>query len=149
LSTRPRVAGRGMHVEAPYLIDELVNSRRNSDRSRDFYEHVGVKIVAILENCIRSFVIELVDGDGVYMERADKIVGGMKVNFSAARAFSGKEVSAGDFVFHFFSAVSLTAIISVLSVLVDGFDRRLASVHPLLVKDHDTWPQDPVIKNYK
>jgi hypothetical protein len=81
-----------MHVEAPYLIDELGNSWRNSDRSRDFSEHVVVKIVAILENCIRSFVIELVDGDGVYVERADKIVGGMKVNFSVARAFSGKEV---------------------------------------------------------
>ena len=108
-------------------------------------QFVPIRLVTILEVFLREVIAELVDGDEVIFERAEKLVRGTKIDLAFAAYVDGHELTIGDFVAHAVSLNGTAGIMSVMDTLIEGFARRLRVVHSRWSEDAERYPLPPIV----
>ena len=111
-------------------------------------QFVPIRLVTILEVFLREVIAELVDGDLVIFERADKLVKGAKIDLAFAAHVDRRDLSIGDFVAHTVSLNGVDGIMNVMDTLICGFANKLQTAHPLWKEEEQEWPLPPIITDY-
>lgn len=111
-------------------------------------QFVPIRLVTILEVFVREVIAELVDGDEVIFERAEKLVKGTKIDLAFAAYVDRRELTIGDFVAHTVSLSGVDGIMNILDTLVGRFADRLQKVHPRWTEEIDAWPLPPIVADY-
>ena len=108
-------------------------------------QFVPIRLVTILEVFLREVIAELVDGDEVIFERAERLVRGTKIDLAFAAHVDRRELTIGDFVAHAVSLNGTAGIMSVMDTLIEGFARRLRVVHSRWSEDAERYPLPPIV----
>lgn len=88
------------------------------DTERAFVDFVPIRLITITEVFVREIVREIVDHGQPYIDRAEKIVKGAKIDFIFASNVHTQALSVGDIVAHSIPVSSHTQIISHLTALI-------------------------------
>lgn len=118
------------------------------DIEHEFRDFVPMRLVTIIEVFVREIVREIVDYGDPYIERAETLVRGAKIDFIFASNVHKQKLSIGDIVAHSISVNNPTQIISSLSSLIPDFTRKLKLSHPRWSEEKSSWPLKPIINNY-
>ena len=105
-----------------YEIDSLQSYvNKLNEEATPFLDYVPVKIVTIIENCVRGIVRELVDTGPPYAERGIDLISKWptKSLIQSLRYYAGKQLTLGELAAHGFNISSLTDVISILSAIID------------------------------
>lgn len=111
-------------------------------------QFVPIRLVTILEVFLREVIAELVDGDELIFERAEKLVKGARIDFAFAAHVNRRELTIGDFVAHTVSLNSVEGIMNVMDTLIGGFADKLQKAHPRWSEEEGEWPLPPIVANY-
>ena len=127
-------------------IAQFWSERRDSER--EFIDFIPMRLVTIIEVFFREIIREIVDNGQPYIDRAEKLVRGAKIDFIFASNVHVQKLSIGDIVAHSVPFSNPTQIISYMSGLIPDYVQRLRVSHPRWSEEKASWPQAPIISNY-
>ncbi len=144
---------RGQERLGAELHYEISNLRRlweeKGEVSIDFADFIPMKLVTIIEVFIREIVRELVDYGQPYIDRAEKLTKGSRIDFIFASHVHSRKLSIGDIVAHSISVNNPTQLISYFVTLIPDYVQRLKTSHTRWSEDRASWPLTPIIANYE
>ncbi len=120
---------------------------KNSEELKLFSDFIPVRLVTLIEVFVREAVQDLVDRGTPFVERAEPLVKGTKIDFVFANSIQGKLISLGDIVAHSISLNSFSQVLTVFEILFPGFRGGIAAVHDRWVTEIEGKPQTPIIGN--
>ncbi len=122
--------------------------RSKSEDAAEFADFIPMRLVTIIEVFTREAIRELVDAGPPYVEKAEALSKGAKLDFALLAGLQGRKVSVGDLIAHTVSINEPGRIVAYLSALVPDFVPRLKASHPRWTEERASWPLDPIISNY-
>lgn len=140
----PRL-GLELTHEIERLRREWTAGKKSAEAFSDF---IPMRIATIIEVFIREIVRELVDSGSPYVERAEKLAKGARIDFLFAMNLHGQKLSIGDLVAHSLSVSSMDQIISTFEELIPDFKKGLAKSHERWTDDTAEWPLAPIVKDF-
>ena len=134
----------------------IINDLRDIERvwrdhpeiPNEFIDFIPIRIVTLIEVFIREKIRELVDHGSPYIDRADNLAKGSKIDFSMLVGLQGQKITVGDMISHAVSISTPSHIIGCLSALIPDFVDRLRLSHELWTEDASDWPLRPIISDY-
>jgi uncharacterized protein YecT (DUF1311 family) len=149
LSWKNRRGQERLGAELHYEISGLRQLwREKSEASIEFADFVPMRLVTIIEVFIREIIRELVDYGQPYIDRAERLTKGSKIDFIFASHVHSRKLSIGDIVAHSVSVNNPTQLISYFVTLMQDFVQRLKISHPRWSEDKDRWPLPSIIFDY-
>ncbi|SMH41282.1 lysozyme inhibitor LprI family protein [Mesorhizobium australicum] len=127
------------------LEREWLAIRRQAAAFTDF---IPMRLVTLIEVFVREVIREIVDYGPPYLDRAEKLAKGARIDFIFASNLQGRKLSIGDLVAHSIPVNSPTNIIAAFEGLIPDFTASLKLAHPRWSEEVDTWPQPPVIQDF-
>ncbi|MGO6969545.1 lysozyme inhibitor LprI family protein [Rhizobium leguminosarum] len=122
--------------------------RSNAEEATTFADFIPMRLVTIIEVFTREAIRELVDAGSPYLEKAEELSKGAKLDFALLAGLQGRKVSIGDLVAHTVSVNEPGRIVAYLAALVPDFVQRLKASHPRWTEERANWPLDPIISEY-
>lgn len=143
---------RGQERLGTELYYELEGIQRlwaeKGETASEFADFVPIRIVTIIEVFIREVIRELVDHGQPYVDRAERLTKGTRIDFVFASHVHSRKLSIGDIVAHSISINNPTQIISYFSILIPDFTQKLKVSHSRWSEDKESWPLPPIISDY-
>lgn len=118
------------------------------EQAAAFTDFIPMRLVTIVEVFVREVIREIVDCGPPYLDRAEKLAKGARIDFVFASNLQGQKLSIGDLVAHSVSVSSPTNIIAAFEGLIPDFTASLKLSHPRWSEEVDTWPQPPIIQDF-
>ncbi|PWB84496.1 MAG: hypothetical protein C3F11_00970 [Methylocystaceae bacterium] len=119
------------------------------EQAAAFADFIPMRLVTLIEVFVREVIREIVDYGPPYLDRAEKLVKGARIDFVFASNLQGQKLSIGDLVAHSISVSSPTNIIAAFEGLIPDFTASLKLSHSRWSEEIDTWPQPPIIQNFR
>lgn len=116
--------------------------------SNDFENYIPIRIVTIIEVFVREVIRDLVDYDQIYLERAETLSKGAKIDFTILLGLQGRKVSIGDLVAHTVSVNEPSRVIAYMCALIPDFVEKIRISHERWIEEEAEWPLLPIIENY-
>jgi uncharacterized protein YecT (DUF1311 family) len=113
-----------------------------------FTDFIPMRLVTLIEVFVREVIREIVDHGSPYLDRAEKLTKGARIDFVFASNLQGQKLSIGDLVAHSISVSSPTSIIAAFEGLIPDFTTSLKKSHPRWSEEVHTWPQRPIIQDF-
>ncbi|MEO9337346.1 lysozyme inhibitor LprI family protein [Mesorhizobium sp. SB112] len=143
---------RGANRLASMLIGELDQlARAWKEKAADagmFADFVPMRTVTIVEVFVRDVVRELVDSGDTYLQRAEQLSKGARLDFALLSGLQGKKISVGDLIAHTISINEPARIIAYLESLIPNFVAKLKTSHERWTEERNGWPLKPIIRDY-
>ena len=114
----------------------------------EFVDFIPIRLVTIIEVFVREVVREIVDHGQPYVDRAEKLAKGAKIDFAFASNLQGQKLSIGDLVAHAISVNNLSQIIAYFDGLIPDFAKKLRLSHSRWSEDIESWPLPAIIGDY-
>src|SRR3546814_898927 len=121
---------------------------KHSNTSEDFSDLIPIKMVTLLEVFVRDAIRDIVDSGQTYIERAEKLSKGARIDLLFAAHLQGQRLSIGDLVSHTISVNNVSSIISSFDALIPNFTDQLKQSHEKWSEEAVNWPLPPLVKNY-
>lgn len=122
--------------------------RSKSEGTVEFADFIPMRLVTIIEVFTREAIRELVDAGSPYLEKAEALAKGAKLDFALLAGLQGRKVSVGDLIAHTVSVNEPGRIVAYLAALVPDFVQRVKASHPRWIEERANWPLDPIISDY-
>lgn len=122
--------------------------RSKSEDAADFADFIPMRLVTIIEVFTREAIRELVDAGSPYLEKAEALSKGAKLDFALLAGLQGRKVSIGDLIAHTVSINEPGRIVAYLSALIPDFVQCLKASHPRWTEERASWPLNPIIADY-
>jgi uncharacterized protein YecT (DUF1311 family) len=140
----------------PRLISMLADDLRqigklwdtNSDRATEFADFIPMRTVTIIEVGIREVIRELVDSGPPYLDRAEILSKGARLDFALLSGLQGRKLSVGDLVAHTISINEPRRILAYMEELIPGFVEKLKASHERWIEEEAEWPLAAIISDY-
>lgn len=107
-----------------------------------------MRTVTILEVFVREVVRELVDSGDIYLQRAEPLSKGARLDFALLSGLQGKKISVGDLIAHTISISEPARIMAYFENLIPGFVAKLKTSHERWTEDRHQWPLKPIVRDY-
>ncbi|HZY68818.1 MAG TPA: hypothetical protein VFE52_09530, partial [Devosia sp.] len=144
---------RGEHDRASILSYELRRLghvwKEKAGDAPEFVDFMPMRIVTIIEVFVREVVRELVDAGNPYLQRAEQLAKGARLDFAMLSGLQGKKVSVGDLIAHTITVSEPARIISYFESLIPDFLNRLRGSHERWTEEREKWPLTPIIRDYE
>lgn len=114
----------------------------------EFADFIPMRIVTVIEVFVREAIRELVDFGSPYLEQAEKLAKGAKIDFALLAGLQGRKLSVGDLIAHTVSTNEPTRIVAYLEALIPGFVEKLRTAHARWIEERPSWPLEPIIEDY-
>lgn len=99
------------------------------DNSPEFNKYFPISLVACIEAGFRLLIKNLIDHGKPYSEKAPKLIGDLKFDYSFISSFQGTKITVGDLVAHLVPISSFNQIINHMSELLGiAFGEELCKV---------------------
>lgn len=132
-----------------YDLQELSRLwRSKADKAAEFADFIPMRLVTIIEVFTREVIRELVDAGPPYLEKAERLSKGAKLDFALLAGLQGRSLSVGDLIAHTVPINEPGRIITHLCELIPDFVERLKASHPRWVEERERWPLKPIISDY-
>jgi uncharacterized protein YecT (DUF1311 family) len=129
-----------VHLEREWLA--------TPEQAATFTDFIPIRLVTLIEVFVREVIREIVDYGPPYLDMAEKLAKGARIDFVFASKLQGQKLSIGDLVAHSISVSSPTNIIAAFEGLIPDFTASLKLSHPRWSEEVDTWPQSPTIQDF-
>lgn len=112
-------------------------------------EFIPLRLATILEVFLREAIRELVDSGEPYLDRAENLTKGTKIDLAFAVFVDQQRLSIGDFAAHAVSVSNVRNFVAALTQLEPEFVAKLKVAHPRWTEDRANWPLPPLIADYQ
>ena len=140
--------GKISHLDIIYKVRELSKlweaSRNNLEEVSDFFV---MRLVTFIEVFFRDMVREIVDRGPPYIDRAEKLAKGTRIDFLFALSLHGRTISIGDIVAHSLPANRIEQIVSALNELIPDYRKKLGDAHDRWAEEIEGEAPHPIISN--
>lgn len=139
--------GRGGRNYRPSTeLDSLLRAwNENSENLGAFRDFIPIRLVTIIEVFVRDAVREAVDRGPPYIDRAERLVKGTKIDFLFAQNIQGKHISLGDIVAYSLSTNDITQILATFETLFPNFRTGICEVYDRVEVEIYGKPKRPII----
>lgn len=121
---------------------------KEASKVGEFADFVPMRIVTIIEVCMREAIRELVDAGPPYLGRAEALSKGARMDFAMLSSLQGRKLSVGDLVAHTVSMNEPGRMVAYMETLIPGFVEKLKASHERWIEDEAEWPLAPIISDY-
>lgn len=143
---------RGPNAVTFTLIHDLLRLKdawtSKGSELEQFSDFIPMRLVTIIEVFTREAIRELVDAGSPYLEKAEALAKGAKLDFALLAGLQGRKVSIGDLIAHTVSINEPGRIVAYLSALIPDFVGRLKTSHARWLEEMADWPLEPIIADY-
>lgn len=122
--------------------------RSKAEYAAEFADFIPMRLVTIIEVFTREAIRELIEEGSPYLEKAEALSKGARLDFALLAGLQGRKVSIGDLIAHTVSINEPGRIVAYLSALIPDFVQRLKVSHPRWIEEREEWPLDPIISDY-
>ena len=136
-------------LEFYYEVDQIRSLwATNGEVASKFSDIIPMKLVTIIEVFTREMIRELIDFGHPYLDRAERLAKGVRIDFIFASHVSSRKLSIGDIVAHSISTNNITQLISYFVTLIPDYIQKLQASHSRWSEDMHLWPLPPIIPDY-
>lgn len=149
LEWKKRREQSGGNFTLAYDLQELSRLwRSKGDEIAEFADFIPMRLVTIIEVFTREVIRELIDAGLPYLEKAERLSKGAKLDFALLAGLQGRQLSVGDLIAHTVSINEPGRIVAYLNELIPDFVQRLKVSHPRWIEERETWPLEPIIADF-
>lgn len=134
------------------ILDDLRRLNRlwksKAEDAKEFADFIPIRIVTIIEVFTREVIRELVDAGPPFLERAETLLKGAKLDHAFLAGLQGRVLSVGDIAAHAVSLSDPTRLIANLGALIPDFSQLLKASHPRWSEETEEWPLEPIIGDF-
>ncbi|QDL99779.1 DUF1311 domain-containing protein [Rhodopseudomonas palustris] len=137
LDLKKRQGKSKLGADLGWKVDNLIKSWTCGAQTQELADFIPIRLATILEVYIRETVRDLIDSDPKYLDRAESLTRGTKLDFVMFKSLQGRRVSVGDIVSHSIPISSLDHILSICDSLCPKFREKLPHSRELWIEDHE------------
>jgi uncharacterized protein YecT (DUF1311 family) len=114
----------------------------------NFYDFIPIRIVTIIEVFIRELVRGIIDSGSPYIERAETLFKGIKLDFAFAISLHGRKVTIGDLIANSLSINNIDQITSIIETLIaKPFRKNVSEICDRWQVEIENKPKIPIIED--